>query len=36
VNDSLQTIGSIAKQAMMFNDQDNLENEATGQTLISG
>ena len=33
--DILQTVGSIAVQAMVFNDQEKLDNEAAGQTLLS-
>ena len=33
--DILQTVGSIAVQAMVFNDQERLDNEAAGQTLPS-
>ena len=30
--DILQTVGSIAVQAMVFNDQEKLDSEAAGQT----
>ena len=33
--DILQTVGSIVVQAMVFNDQEKLDNEAVGQTLAS-
>ena len=33
VKDILQTVGSIAVQAMVFNYQEKLDNEAAGQTL---
>ena len=33
--DILQTDGCIAVQAMVFNDQEKLDNEAAGQTLPS-
>ena len=33
--DLLQTIGSFAVQAMVFNDQEKFGNEAGGQTLPS-
>ena len=33
--DILQTLVSIAVQAMVFNDQENVDNEAAGQTLTS-
>ena len=33
VKDILQTVGSIAVQAMVFCDQEKLDNEAAGQTL---
>ena len=35
VSDILQTVGSIAVQTMVFNDQEKLDNEAAGQTLPS-
>ena len=33
--DILQTVGSIAEQALVFNGQEKLDNEAAGQTLPS-
>ena len=33
--DILQTIGSTAVQAMVFNNQEKLDNETAGQTLPS-
>ena len=35
VKDILQTIRSIGVQAMVYNDQEKLDNEAAGQTLPS-
>ena len=35
VKDVLQTVRSIAVQAMVFSDQEKLDNEDTGQTLPS-
>ena len=32
--DILQTVGSIAVQAMVFNDREKLGNEAAGQTSV--
>ena len=35
MEDILQTVGSIAVQAMVFNYLEKLHNEAAGQTLPS-
>ena len=35
MKDILQTVGSIAVQAMVFNDQEKLDNEAACQTLVT-
>ena len=35
MKDILQTLRNIAVQAMVFNDQEKLDNEAVGQTLAS-
>ena len=33
--DILQTVGSTAVQAMVFNDREKLGNEAAGQTSVA-
>ena len=35
MKDILQTVESIAVQAMVFKDQENVHNEVAGQTLPS-